>query len=74
MESIQPMKASLPKAEGQDDDDDDSRVEYSVHDSEPDEHASSDIRKGYTMLTPIAEGDRTIDWKFDVIDLCRVCR
>jgi hypothetical protein len=79
MESMQSMKASMPKATGDDDDgdedvdiddaddDDDSLVEHSdhdfIHDSEPDEQASSDIEGDQEELC--AEDDGTVDWEFD---------
>jgi ribosome biogenesis protein MAK21 len=76
MESVQAMKASMPKAEGDeevdddddDDDDDDSRIESSVHASDSDEHASSDTEGDQEELRD-AEDDDSVDWEFDGVGL-----
>jgi hypothetical protein len=65
MESMQAMKASMPKA---DDNDDNSRVESSIRDSELDEHASSDSDEDQEGLRD-TEDDGSADWEFDGVGL-----
>jgi ribosome biogenesis protein MAK21 len=79
IEPIQAMKASLPKAEededGEDvdddddvDDEDDSQVDHSIQDSESDEHASSDTdTEEDEDASSDAEDDINVKWEFDSV-------
>jgi ribosome biogenesis protein MAK21 len=78
IEPIQAMKASLPKAEededdedvddGDDVDDDDSRVDHSIQDSESDEHASSDTdAEEDEDASSGAEDDMNGRWEIDSV-------
>jgi len=59
------MKASMPRAEGNDDsDDDDGHIEHSIPDSESDEHASSDTEGDREGLSE-SEHDSNLDGGFD---------
>jgi hypothetical protein len=87
IESIQAMKASLPKAdedesgEDVDDDDDvddeDSPGDHSIQDSESDEHAFSDtdtdtdIGEGEEASSD-GEGDNNVNWEFDGVGISGV--
>ncbi len=83
IESIQAMKASLPKAdedesdEEVDDDDDiddeDSPGDHSIQDSESDQHAFSDTDTGEDEeASSDAEDDNNANWEFDGVGISGV--
>jgi len=65
-ESMQAMKASLPRADDDDDDDDDSGVEGCR--SGPDESASSDTEGDYLGPSDFERGS-DVDWEFGDVGL-----